>query len=245
MLVVVSAVCARLGVWQLSRASERQHMSQDITAGRLQPPLNLNTQSAPHLNWQRAYATGHWLTHFTVLLENRNYQGLPGYWLSTPLRLNDSSNEAVLVLRGWFARDSDFVPLPPPTPQPVQVQGELRSHVPRMYEIMSLWGPKATVLPSTLPTASGHVPKVQNLALNELALATGLTLRPYVLLLNEATPSENPILIQDWPQPNLDAHQNRGYAIQWFSFAAIAGGAALVLLWRTRRTKMISRGTDA
>lgn len=246
MLLALSTLCARLGVWQLSRANERLSISQEITTGRQQTPLNLNTKPALTHNWQPANATGHWLPRFTVLLENRNHQGLPGYWLSTPLLLDTNSNEAVLVLRGWFARDSTTPELPAlATTQTVHVQGELRSHVPRMYEIMNLWGPKATSLPTVLPTGNGQIPSVQNLELNDLQQATALTLRPYVLLLNESTPRENPSLIQDWPQPNLDAHQNRGYAIQWFSFSAIAGGAAFVLLWRTRRSKPTSRGTDA
>lgn len=246
-LIALSALCARLGVWQLGRAQERLAIGQEIHEGRSQPRLNLNTSPSETHNWQPSSASGYWRPDLTVLLENRNHQGRPGYWVGTPLVLEPDSSEAVLVLRGWLERTPSSTPqLPPPSvDDPVTVQGELRSHVPRMYELTNLWGPEAETLASSLPTPDGQPPIVQNLALTDLQQATGLTLRPYVLLLHESLPSENPNLIQDWPHPNLDAHQNRGYAIQWFGFATIAGVAAIVLLWRSRRFKKLSRDSNA
>ena len=243
LLLILSAVCARLGFWQLDRAEQRLAISAEIEAGHQQPALNLIPAPLSVHNWQTAYATGFWRPDLTVLLENRNHQGQPGYWLSTPLILNSETHDALLVLRGWFKRDT-------PTPQlednkeSVHVQGELRSHVPRMYELANLWGPAAQTLPAQLPTADAQPPVLQNLELTALQHATGLQLRPYVLMLHESTPSENPNLIQAWPQPNLDAHQNRGYALQWFSFATIAGTAALFLLWRRRRLTPTSDHTN-
>ena len=39
----------------------------------------------------------------------------------------------------------------------------------------------------------------------------------------------------EWPGPSLDSDQNRGYALQWFSFSAIAVIAALFLMYRMLR----------
>ena len=38
-------------------------------------------------------------------------------------------------------------------------------------------------------------------------------------------------LHREWPGPSLDSDQNRGYALQWFSFCAIAAVAALFVLY--------------
>ena len=44
-------------------------------------------------------------------------------------------------------------------------------------------------------------------------------------------------LNRDWPLPPTDSDTNRGYALQWFSFAAIAIGAWIVIVWRTLRRR--------
>jgi len=83
-------------------------------------------------------------------------------------------------------------------------------------------------LPAQLPTADGAVPQVQNLELADYAQVTGLSLLPAVLMQTRGEDT----LVRDWPQPSVDYNQNQGYALQWFSFAAIAAVAWLVLAWR-------------
>ncbi|MCQ9617723.1 SURF1 family protein [Paenalcaligenes niemegkensis] len=188
-LLALSAVCMSLGKWQLSRAAERVALTEEITAGRNQPLIDLSSAPGNTHNWQPSRATGYWRPDLTVLLENRNYQGRPGYWVATPLILDSDDNEAVLVLRGWLARTTSQPVLPPlQAEEAVSIQGELRSHVPRMYELMRLWGPEAESLPSTLPSAGGRIPTVQNLQIADLERVSNLRLRPYVLLQQQVSP---------------------------------------------------------
>jgi len=238
LLALAVVLLASLGRWQLKRADERRATLHTIEAGRVQPPLTLGTDVPPAAltPWRPARAVGQWRDDLTVVLENRNHDGRPGFWLATPLVLDASRNVAVLVLRGWVARAVPGQPQPPFPPAPPGEQmasGELVTHVPRLFE---LWGMgAAATLPPRLPAPDGTFPKVQNLALDDYARATGLTLVPAVL---QQLAPDAPGLSRDWPQPSVDYNQNQGYALQWFAFAAIAAIAWLVVVvraWRRRR----------
>lgn len=239
-LIVLGAlviICASAGSWQLRRAAERTTLTQAIEAGRQAPPIELNAQVTDGPDWHTAQVTGVWLDRFTVHLDNRNLNGHPGLWVATPLQLSDDPMRAVLVLRGWIARPiasttqaSAALPdLSPPEGQ-VTVHGTLLHHVPRIFDLGSLTGSQAGGLPAQLPTPDGEPPRVQNLPLDELARASGLSLLPIIL---EQAPVPDSPLRQEWQGPSLNADQNYGYALQWFSFAAIALVAALVTIWRT------------
>lgn len=234
LLVLLGAACIGAGQWQLRRAHEREALLAAIEAGRRAPAQALDAQHRDGPDWHPASARGHWLNPFTVLLDNRNLKGRPGLWVATPLELQDSPGTAVLVLRGWIAR-----PLPPAalpdlgaTAGPVLVRGTLLHQVPRLFDLGSLTGRPGTALPEPFPAADGRPPRMQNLPLDALAAATGLDLLPVVL---QQAPAQDAGLIQDWPGPSTNAGQNYNYALQWFSFAAIALIAAGITAWRTLR----------
>src|SRR5690554_6550768 len=198
LLGAVAGVCFSLGMWQLSRASERDALHNAIERGRLQAPVTLSAESrsADMVPWRPATVEGRWSAEHTVLLENHNLDGRPGYWVATPLlfgaaRDNDRY-DGMLVLRGWLARDigtPGAVPTVPDEPGAVKVSGELHSHVPRILELWSWAGGKSSELPETLPVGPGGAsyPQVQNLEVQELAAASGLKLLPVVLAQTEDT----------------------------------------------------------
>lgn len=264
LLGVVAVVCASLGMWQLDRAAERDALHDAIERGRLQALINLSgsTRPADLIPWRTAITQGYWSNAHTVLLENRNLDGRPGYWVATPLLLATpsasgsglaNSGPAVLVLRGWLERDMQAGSVPPAILQEdglVQVQGELHTHVPRIFELWDWAGGRATHLPEALPLESGALPQVQNLDLADYSQATGLHLLPIVLAQTQGstviasagqsagistlagTPGGALPLRHEWPGPSLDSDQNRGYALQWFSFSIIAVLAALYIAHR-------------
>ena len=239
------AILSSLGRWQLQRADERRAILAAIEAGRAQPALALtaDTPAAQLTAWRPAHASGFWLADKSVLLENRNHEGKPGYWLATPLLLNAGSRTAVLVLRGWLPRvipGQGELHLPVPLRGEQSVSGELATHVPRLLE---LWGAADSGrMPTTLPLPGGATPMLQNLDVQNFADATGLTMLPTVLTQNQGDDE----LVRDWPQPSVDFNQNLGYAMQWFAFAAIAAIAWLVvavrawLRWRQRAGSRLS-----
>jgi surfeit locus 1 family protein len=284
LLLIVGLVCISLGRWQLSRADERIAIAQSIEAGRAHPPikLNSNTPQAELIDWRSAKVEGHWATQFTVLLDNRNLDGRPGYWVATPFVNTDGS--AVLVLRGWLPRliaplasdaasnqtvtstsnantkpKSDTLlngkvsQLPSKQPPQLsiktttsleQVIGEMTPHVPRLFELKAdptlnmaplsaftktLNTQNETQTPPIIEADIRQLPTLQNLQLDVLAQVTGLKLLPIVLKQTSSSPDG---LVRQWAGPSIDSDTNKGYAMQWFVFAAIAIIAALVLGWR-------------
>lgn len=243
LLAVVAGVCFSLGQWQLDRAAQRIAIKQAIQAGRASAPLKLSadTPAADLVPWRPASAHGTWRHALTVLLENRNYQGRPGYWVATPLVIDPTTNTAVLVLRGWVPRPASMEQPVPAIPTPdgeTTVPGELLARVPRLFELSG-----AAQVPQKLPDPAQPQPRLQNLALDDYSAATGLKFIPTVLaqtadaVQQDGRPKPGTSLPREWPEPSLDADKNKGYALQWFGFATIAGIAWLIVAWRALRRR--------
>ena len=209
LLGVLVGVFSSLGRWQLDRAAQRDAIKQTMEAGRKRAPIQLDAGMAGNelAPWRAASARGRWRHDLTVLLENRNYQGRPGYWVATPLLLDApamqdrpeaqsaeagatppggpaTESTALLVLRGWLPRPMQTGQALPtiPAPQGLQtVRGELLERVPRLFELWSWTDNSATRLPAHLPDPGRPLPSVQNLDLQAYSAATGLKFMPVVL----------------------------------------------------------------
>ncbi len=251
LLIVLTVIFVGMGRWQLQRAQERREIAHQIEAGRTSAALRIDGSmtTSSVAAWQAASATGQWLPQYAVLLDNRADEGKPGLWLAMPLRLDDGS--ALLVMRGWLPRplgDGRVALSLGDVSETLSVQGEIALHVPRMYELQADGRVEFGSLAASGSAAAQQIdvkawPRRQNLSIDEMSDATGLRLLPFVLMQTHADHSilvNGRELVQNWPEPSLDADKNMGYAIQWFSFAAIAAGALVVLLWRTRRRATIS-----
>ncbi|MGH7645944.1 MAG: SURF1 family protein [Gemmatimonadales bacterium] len=99
--LAVSVVCVRLGVWQLDRLAERRARNAEVRAARERPPIALTGLGLPadSARQRRLLARGVLDYAHERVWPARSYQGAPGVHLITPLRLPDGV--AVLVDRGW------------------------------------------------------------------------------------------------------------------------------------------------
>lgn len=248
LLAVMGVVFVSLGNWQLNRADERREIAAMIEAGRRAAPVELTTAvDATALEpWRSAQATGHWLPAYSVLLDNRNLDGKPGFWLATPLSL--APDTAVLVLRGWVARPiGNFNPFPAVTQDKaaVTLTGELVLRVPQLYEIADEAPLEFTNGTSVKNEGVftrldlNELPQRQNVSIAEMSEITGIKFLPVVLMQTSA--NDGTEMQRQWPTPSIDSNTNMGYAMQWFGFAAIAFGAMGVLLWKTWRRAKIYR----
>ncbi|MCD8504026.1 MAG: SURF1 family protein [Burkholderiaceae bacterium] len=248
LLAILGTLFVSLGNWQLNRATERTEIAAMIEAGRRSAPVQISaTVNTDTLKpWQSAQASGRWLPELSVLLDNRNLDGKPGFWLATPLSLNTQT--AVLVLRGWVARPiGNYNPFPEITQGKgeVTVAGEIALRVPQLYEIanepvVALGGAKAVTENDQSTTLDlAQLQQRQNISVQELSEVSGIQFLPVVLMQTNAADGE--ALARQWPTPSVDSDTNKGYAMQWFSFAAIAFGAMGILLWKTLRRATIRR----
>ena len=243
--VLAVLLTTRLGFWQLDRARQKIDLQARMQARTALPPLAQIdlARSAPQAeaqHYRRIQLRGRWRADATVYLDNRQMNARPGFFVVTPLLLDDG--DAVLVQRGWMARDfSDrtrLAALPPATGE-VVVVGRI---APPPSKLFQLGG-----------TDSG--PIRQNLDLAGFAAETGLALRPLSVqqLSMQPVPAQpvpvpqmpvpqmpmqptarsaaEPVpaaaddsLLRQWPAPTVDVGKHHGYAFQWFALAALIAG---------------------
>ncbi len=213
--VITAGITARLGVWQLDRAAQKEVLQAALDNRRDLPALGPQELPVDELALQgllhrRIQLQGIWLADHTIYLENRQMQGRPGFFVLTPLGLSDGT--AVLVQRGWLPRDlrdRTRVQAPPLPGGPVQLLARIAPPPARLYDF----------------NAASSGPIRQNLDVGAYALETRLKLRPLsVLELDTAPPVTGQAprpdrLLRDWPLPAADVHKHYGYAFQWFALS--------------------------
>jgi surfeit locus 1 family protein len=213
--LATAALTARLGAWQLDRAAQKIALQASIDARGQMAPLTAAAlaQGAAgameQQHFRRVRLAGRWSGAQTVYLDNRQMQsGRPGFFVVTPLVMADG--RAVLVQRGWVARDARERTRLPPVVTP---QGEV--------VVVGLIAPPPARLFEFDGAESG--PIRQNLDIDSFALETGVKLLPLSVLQTEATsgaPADEG-LQRDWPAPATGVAKHRGYAFQWFGLSAL------------------------
>jgi surfeit locus 1 family protein len=159
---------------------------------------------ASSLIHKRVLARGRFVPERTVLLDNKLRRGRAGYEVVTPLRLAGSDGH-VLVNRGWIAAPPSRQTLPDlRTPSgELTVVGIVLERLPHALQ------------PGAAPTG----PVRQNLDVGAFAAETGLRLQPVVI---EQHDDNGDGLARDWPRPDFGIEKHESYALQWYSFAALA-----------------------
>ena len=205
-------VTARLGWWQLDRAAQKLSLQAALDERSRLPPIDgpallaRSSGDAAAQHHRAARLVGRWSARHTVYLDNRQMDGRPGFFVLTPLLLDDGS--AVLVQRGWMPRDfqdrSRVATLPTPEGT-LELVGRIAPPPARLYEFDG--------------NETGAIR--QNLDLDAFALETGLVLRPLTVLLADSPAVAGDGLKRDWPAPAFGAAKNRGYAAQWFGLSAL------------------------
>lgn len=227
-VLAVAAVCVRLGFWQLDRLEQRRERNAAIRAAGALPPLRLDSATLREVAadpgrfvHRRVVVRGSYDPTHQVVLRGRAHEGRPGVHLAAPLRV-PGADVAVLVNRGWVPAP-DAATVPPGSfaePGPRTVQGVLQP-VPSTADRGS---------PSAAP--AGGAPTYRRLDLDALR---GRVPYPLLPLYVEQRPGPgDPEYPRRVPPPEVGEGPHLGYAVQWFSFAAIALVGLGVLLLRAR-----------
>lgn len=93
-----------LGTWQTRRYYEKRAAEAIVRDNTLQAPVPAHTLaqlSDPSLAYRKVEVRGAIDTRYNVLFRHRQLQGRPGFWLASPLVLEDGKS-AILVNRGWL-----------------------------------------------------------------------------------------------------------------------------------------------
>jgi surfeit locus 1 family protein len=214
------ALTIALGDWQTRRAEEKLEAGRrldEVSGGAVLsvPPVRAD---AAGFEGRRVAARGTFISSDTLFLDNKVAHGVAGYHVLTPLRIEGGSMH-VLVNRGWIAAGD-------------------RSRLPEV----STPGSGGTiegfaVVPGSrfleLAPESGAGPLRQNLVLSREEKRLGLALQPFVI---EQTSDAPDGLSRAWGRPDAGVERHRSYALQWYSFAALAAVLYVVLGFRRTRS---------
>lgn len=223
LVAAVALTCIRLGFWQLDRLDRRRAANEALAARRDAPPVTVSStlSDTTGLRFRSATASGEWDGDRTIVLPGRSYRGVPGAHVLSPLRLTGGAG--LLVNRGWVpSADAATVDT-----TILRIEGEA------LLEglIDAFPGREATLARRAGEVeATGSFRRVWY-AIDERRLREQF---PYPLLdltLQLLPSTDAPDFPVRLAAPPLDEGPHLGYAIQWFSFAAIAliGWTALIL----------------
>jgi surfeit locus 1 family protein len=229
LVLTVAVTCVALGSWQLDRRGQvRDHNAR--LAERLDAdPVDLAALAATGdvddevLEFRRAEVTGVFRPDEEVLQRGQqDPRGQQGYHVLTPFELEDGS--VVLVRRGWVPTGLDTPPVAEAAPPggEVTVTGVLERPVSQPG-----FGPQ--------DPPDGHLERVFHPDTERLDRQVTGDLLPIVLRAEGPPPAadaEFPILLE---RPVLDEANHRSYAVQWFTFAALA--LVTYGVWLVRRPR--------
>ncbi len=209
-VIVLAAVCTRLGVWQMHKLELRLDRNDIITKHFTTDPVAL-AEALPAgetvdrtTEWTRVTATGRYDLGHQVTVKFTTRDGAPGVDVVTPLVL--PSGDAVLVDRGWIETQNTVkrpeVPMPPSGQ--VTVEGWLRQN-------NGAGG-------DAVKPIEGQIRAVSS---DGMADFVPYDLSNGYLNLQKESPAPATALAAE-PRPELGQGPHFFYALQWWFFALLA-----------------------
>ena len=225
-VLVIFAVLAMifLGFWQLDRHSQKSDINQRISVRLDNAPLGLEdiaklksyeiTEVGRDFEYRNIAVSGKYIQGDSVLVRNRTYNGVPGFWLLTPFQL--SNNQILIVNRGWI---------------PITAEDYVDSNT----SVFNLTGIlRKTEVAKGLQRADVSQGVLKSLARPDLVRyedQLGYEIFPMYIQLTGQNPQQADGFPKALDLPKFSEGQHLSYAVQWFIFASIAAIGYPLVLW--------------
>ena len=217
LVILAAGVMVRLGIWQLDRLAQRRAFNARVEAQLNQPDLDLNTADIDadlkNMEYRDVIVTGEYDPAGEVALRNQAWDNHIGVDLLTPLRIS-GSDQSVLVNRGWVPLEDYSAGNLKKYAEPgvVKVKGVIRASQTKP-EI----GGRADQVPAP---GAGKLMAWNLVNVPGIAAQVDYPLLP-VYIQQAPDPAWTSIPYRSQPELELTEGPHLGYALQWFSFAAI------------------------
>lgn len=210
--IVLVPLLTSLGFWQLSRADEKAELQARHTERMAMSAASIKELLAEdaHARVDRRVAmTGRWQPGGYLLLDNRTRQGRPGFEV---LAFLNSDGWLVPVNLGWVAGDPARRVLPDISLSEGNVQLTGRVYVPSGDSYVL----SEENFPEQLPAVIQSFPVDR--WRDAIEDASGAVLFPHEVRIAANSPHA---FAADWPVINQSPAKHTGYAVQWFTMAAV------------------------
>mgnify|MGYP003666729305 CR=1 FL=1 len=216
--IVVVIVAVQLGNWQVRRAEEKREIGARIERYAGTAPQALDSvRGVQPPEWSHGVVRGRWLPEAAMYLDNRVLDRRPGYHVLMPLELADAS--VVMVNRGWVAAGPERAVLPEIVTSSDTIEVAGRVMVPEHD-------------PFSLADEARDGQRWQFIDLAAYRAWSGLAPGDWVLQQNSQVADG---LVRRWADPDLGEDTHRGYALQWYSLAALAAALTGYYVFRSFR----------
>jgi cytochrome oxidase assembly protein ShyY1 len=210
-LLIMTYLFIRLSDWQFDRYNQRIENNEITTNALSSEPIELTdlSQLSVFTDWQKVSIKGEFVNSDAKLLRRQYLESSLGFWVITPLKLDN--DQVILVNRGWIpiAESSTSQQNIPPSPQ-----GEVKM----IGYIQTLKDTRSE---------PGDLPLNQINYLNPTSFSSQPLPTNY-LQLASMTPMDNQVALI--PLPELSNGPHFSYAIQWILFALMLPIGWYVLL---------------
>lgn len=227
-LIVVLGVLflIRLGFWQLERLEQRRAFNARVFAQIDRPVLDLNHDNFDpadliNMEYRKIVVSGEYDHDQEVLLRNQVWQNYPGYHILTPLKLN--TKEAILVDRGWI---------------PLDAAGRLSQFRELGTQVVRGWIRRPQSKPDfggvpdpTLSPGETRLDAWNIVNLERIQQQVSFSLLP-VYVQQMPDPDWQRLPYRSQPVLQLSEGSHLGYALQFFSFAALLALGYPFFVWR-------------
>lgn len=218
------------GFWQVGRLSERKDLNAEISARTVESPVDVPSALAlgeGNWNFRPATITGHFVENELIRVANRSSGGVAGEW-SVGVFETDGG-DLILVNRGFIQRDFQ-------TKEPLD-ETELSGWYRDSQDSTGVFS----------ATDDGQSERAPRLSTRALGARYGEPVAPFWLQLESELASAassapiDPTLSTHAAQPAplelppLNNGSHFSYAVQWFTFTLMGGGAYLLTLRKLAR----------
>jgi surfeit locus 1 family protein len=205
-----------LGTWQANRGLQKRAAQADFA---VDSGFSSWRDGAEVEAFQKLRVTGEFDVDHQLLLENIIVNSRQGYYVITPL-VTAADEPMLLVNRGWVEKtgatfDTDTIEF---AASRTTVRGRAGAL------------PRAGFRMGDPVTASSSWPKFAVYpTLEDVAIALGRPVQPFVLLLDPEDPDG---YLREWAPDEIGPGRHFGYALQWFAMAIVL---AALLVWNYRK----------
>lgn len=216
LVVIMLPILVILGFWQLERAEEKRAISLQYALRSALPAMGIDElsqkmdgESLASLDDRRLDFSGVVTKGNYLLLDNRTRDGRFGYEV---IAIVTAGTYRVPLNLGWIPGDPTRRSLPQPALSTTEQDYSGRVYLGAGQGFML----GEQLLPESLPAVIQSY-EAERFA-QQLPLASGAVLLPVMVRIDENHPMAKRA---DWPVVNQSPEKHTGYAVQWFTMAAV------------------------